>query len=456
MTRIRRTLCAFTVLLVLLPLAAIADVAKDLDRIFSESYAADEPGAAVIVIKDGQTVLRKAYGMADLEHGVALAPDMVFRLGSITKQFTAVAILMLAEEGKLKVSDDITQHLPGYPTPGKTITVEHLLTHTSGIPSYTGIAGWIEDKIRLDLSVEEMLDAWDDLELEFDPGSEFRYNNSGYFMLGAIVEAVSGMDYETFVEERIFKTLGMTHSYYGHHAEIIPKRARGYSHDGDGYVNARFLDMGQPYAAGSLLSTVDDLVKWDAALYTDKLLPAAALQRAWTSYKLADGEETGYGYGWAVGNHNGNEVIHHDGGIFGFSTDAIRIPEEKIYVAVLSNGNPMRPNKLTQKAARAMLGEAYENKEIKVDAKELERFVGVYRIDEETTRVVTLEDGQLYTQRNGSGKFAVRPMGDDTFFYEEVPGHARFVSEKGKVTGMEMHRWAAPVERAERTDEPDL
>ncbi len=455
MPSIRRALLCLAVVFVLVPLYAAADIAEDLDRLFSETYAADEPGAAVIVVRDGETVFRRAYGMADLEHGIPLQPDMVFRLGSITKQFTAVAILMLEQEGKLKVSDEITKHLPGYPTHGKTITVEHLLTHTSGIPSYTGIPGWMETKIRQDLSVEEMMDGWKDLDLEFDPGTQWRYDNSGYFMLGAVIEAASGMGYATFVEERIFKPLGMTSSFYGSHRRIIPKRARGYGGDGEGgWVNARFLDMGQPYAAGSLLSTVDDMAKWDASLYTDKLLPAEARERLWTSYELADGEDTGYGYGWQLGEHNGKKVVQHGGGIFGFRTDAIRIPEEKLYVAVLSNGHPANPGLLAQKAARALLGESYENRKIEVDAKDLERFVGVYRIDDETTRVVTLEDGQLYSQRTGGGKLALHPTGDDTFFYEEVSTLARFVSEGGKGTHMEMHRWARPVERAALTDEP--
>ena len=359
--RVTLAAACLAVLLVLTPVAACADnaVAEALERHFQESCKADAPGAAVIAVQDGETLFREACGLADLEHGIPLAPDMVFRLGSISKQFTAVAILMLEQEGKLEVSDEITRHLPDYPTHGKTITVEHLLTHTSGIPSYTGIEGWMAEKIRLDLDDEEMMEGWKDLPLEFEPGSRFAYNNSGYFMLGSIIEAISGMEYGVFIEEKIFKPLGMTSSYYDSETRIIPKRVHGYgpAEGGEGYVNAPFLDMDQPGAAGGLMSTVDDLARWDASLYTDQLLPAAARGRLWTSYKLTDGEETGYGYGWAVGEHGGKKIIHHAGGIFGFSTNAIRIPEEKFYVAVLANGGPLAPGQVSEQAARVFLGE---------------------------------------------------------------------------------------------------
>ena len=219
---------------VLTPLTADADdtaVAEALERHFQESCRADAPGAAVIAVQDGETLFRDACGLADLEHGIPLAPDMVFRLGSISKQFTAVAILMLEQEGKLEVSDEITRHLPDYPTHGETITVEHLLTHTSGIPSYTGLEGWMAEKIRLDLDDEEMMEGWKDLPLEFEPGSRFAYNNSGYFMLGSIIEAISGMEYGAFIEERIFKPLGMTSSLLrqrdADHPEASPRLRSG-------------------------------------------------------------------------------------------------------------------------------------------------------------------------------------------------------------------------------------
>ncbi|MCP4656536.1 MAG: serine hydrolase [bacterium] len=447
---------AFALLASLVGAETPGDLTAELDRIFADACPADEPGAAVIVTRDGKTILRKAYGMADLELGVALEPDMVFRLGSITKQFTAVAILMLEQEGKLKVSDDVTRHLPGYPTHGKTITIEHLLTHTSGIPSYTSLPGWME-KAREDLTVDELIAFTKDLPLEFDPGSRFRYNNSGYILLGAIIEAVSGMDYASFVEQRIFGPLGMDHSDYGSNSRIIPRRARGYHRDQGGYVNAPYLSMTQPYSAGALLANVDDLARWDAALYTDTLLPPAALARAWKPYQLADGESAGYGYGWQVGSLGERPVISHGGGIFGFATMAIRLPEERIYVAVLSNipGDRPDPGGLAQRVASALCGEPHELEAVDVDPAILDDYTGVYRINDSETRVVTVAEGRLFTQRTNNPKLEALPMSEDTFFYEGQLTRFWFVrGEDGEISHMVMQPWGAEGERAERTDEP--
>lgn len=450
------------VALALLPTAALAEtggepltgIAADLDNIFTDRYDPFGPGATVIITRDGETLLRKGYGMADMEHNIALQPDMVFRIGSITKQFTAVAVLMLEQEGKLKVSDEIQKYIPSYPKKEQPITVEHLLTHTSGIPSYTSIPGWMTSKIREDLSVSEMIDEWDDMDLEFEPGTQWKYNNSGYFMLGAVIEAASGMSYGDFIEKKIFAPLEMQSSFYDSETRIILKRVQGYQPQGAfDYANAPFLDMDQPGAAGGLMSTVDDLAKWDAALYTDKLLSAEARERLWTSYKLADGEDTGYGYGWAVGEHNGKRIIHHSGGIFGFATLGIRVPEEKLYIAVLSNGHRQGAGGSAQQAALAMLGDPYDFKAVPMEAKDLERFVGVYRMDEENVRVVTVENGQLFTQRTGGPKLPAMPMGDNSFFYPDSTIRFRFDTDGDTVKAMEMFMWAAPVAVAPLTDE---
>ncbi|MEO8360919.1 MAG: serine hydrolase domain-containing protein, partial [Vicinamibacteria bacterium] len=216
-------------------------------------YPADKPGATVIVVKDGKTVFRQAYGMADLELGVPMKPEMVLRLGSITKQFTATAILMLAEEGKLSLQDPIEKYLPGYPTHDKVITIEHLLTHTSGIQSYTAIPGWMTSRIIVPMKPLELIDGFKNAPMTFDPGEKYLYNNSGFILLGAIIEKVSGMPYAEFVEGRIFKPLGMTSSYYGDTERIIKNRVPGYTDDDQVVKNMAYLSMTQPYSAGSLL-----------------------------------------------------------------------------------------------------------------------------------------------------------------------------------------------------------
>ena len=211
--------------------ASVPDpLAATLDAMLTKLYPADAPGAAVIAVRDGRTVLRKAYGMADLELGVPLQPDMVFRIGSMTKQFTAVAMLMLVEEGKLAVSDPITKFLPDYPTGGKTITVEHLLTHTSGIKSYTEMPDFLAN-IRKDYTVPELIDHFKDEPMDFEPGERYQYDNSGYFLLGAIIEKASGMGYEAFLKQRIFDVVGMTQtsldSTLPHHPAPGPRLREG-------------------------------------------------------------------------------------------------------------------------------------------------------------------------------------------------------------------------------------
>lgn len=429
--------------------------AAPFERVMKDAYPADKPGAAVIVVKDGKTLFRKAYGMANLELGVPLQPDMVFRLGSITKQFTAAAILMLAEEGKLSVQDRIEKHLPGYPTHGHTITIEHLLTHTSGIQSYTGMPGWMNDRIMAPMKPQEIIDGFKKEPMNFAPGERYAYNNSGYILLGAIIEKLSGKSYEAFVKERIFDPLGMTSSYYDNSEPIIKRRAAGYTGDAKEPRNARYLSMTQPYAAGSLASTVDDLARWDQALAAGKVLKPESLAQAWKPFVLKSGEPTTYGYGWGPGKLRGRRSIAHGGGIFGFSTFAMSLPDDKVYVAVLCNSDSPAtdPGFLARKLAALAAGDPFpEWTEVKVDSAILERYAGVYRIDANSTRTVTVKDGRLYTQRSGAQLLAARASSPTEFFYAQSFTHFRFVVDaSGRATEMLMYQdGAAEAQRAPR------
>jgi len=300
---------------------------------------ADQPGAAAIVVRDGEVVYRKAIGMASMELGVPLQPDTVFRLGSITKQFTAAAVMLLVEDGRVALTDPIEKYLPGYPTQGHVITVEHLLTHTSGIQSYTAIPGWFPTRIRADLPLQELIDGFKKEPMQFAPGERYAYNNSAYVILGAVIEKASGETYERFLTRRIFEPLGMTSTFFGSNEPIIKRRAQGYSQENGVVRNAPFLSMTQPHAAGSLVSTVDDLAKWDGALLKGILLKPASLQRMATPYTLKDGSSTGYGYGLQVRQLRGHQSVEHGGGINGFSTFALSLPTERVYVAVLTNSD---------------------------------------------------------------------------------------------------------------------
>ena len=417
--------------------SAAQPLAARLDALFKPQYKADDPGATVIVVKNGKTVFRKAYGAADVAAKTPLTPGTVLRLGSITKQFTAVAILMLAEEGKLALNDPITRFFPDYPTQGKVITIEHLLTHTSGIVSYTGKSGYVAAMAK-DLTVAQMIDGFKNDPLEFEPGTQFRYNNSGYFLLGAIVERVSGTSYASFLEQRIFTPLGMKDTAYEGVERSNAPRATGYSAQDKGFAPAQPLSMSQPYAAGALVSTVDDLAKWDAAIAAGKLLKPASWKQAFTPYKLSPEKSTGYGYGWGVGTLQGTPVVDHGGGINGFRTHALRLPQQKVFVAVLSNADSgnANPEVLAKKAAALAIGKPImEPKEIKLDAGALDAFTGVYETDDKDKRTFTSRDGKLMMARGDRSPSALTPYSKNGFF---VPGTlARFEFERdaqGKVT----------------------
>lgn len=433
------------------------DLAAKIDAIMAGIYKPGEPGAAIIVRKDGQTVFRKGYGTADLELGVPIEPDMVFRLGSITKQFTAVSILMLAQEGKLGLQDEITKFLPDYPTQGKRITVEHLLTHTSGIQSYTDMPEWLP-LWRKDFTVKELVDFFKDKPMQFEPGRSWAYSNSGYILLGAIIEKVSGKTYEEFVTEKIFKPLGMKGSTYGSTERIIPRRIPGYQAGKGGFVNAPYLSMTQPYAAGSLLSTVDDLAVWSDAVFAGKLVRKEWLDKAFTPYTLANGESTGYGYGWLVGDFAGHRSIEHGGGINGFSTYEMTLPEDRIFVAILTNsaiaGRDPEPRAV--KIAWLALGLTEpERKAIRLAARDLDAFAGVYTNERKREFYVSREGDKLFAQQQGGSKDEFTPASATEFFLKDNPARFMFVKDSaGRVTGLRIKSRIGPAQVLTKTDKP--
>ncbi len=449
---------SFLLVIVVLLLASVTpaqqqNVATAIDEMLQKEFKANEPGAAVIVVKDDKTLFRKGYGMANLELGVAVEPDMIFRIGSITKQFTAVAILMLAEQGKLALTDEITKFLPEYPTQGKKITVEHLLNHTSGIKSYTSLPEWLP-LWRKDMSLDELFAIFKDKPMDFVPGDSWSYNNSAYVMLGAIIEKASGQSYKDFIEKRIFEPLGMKHSFYDSTSAIMPRRVSGYSRGKDGFVNCAYLSMSQPHAAGSLVSSVDDLALWDAALYTDKLLKPESLKRAWTPARLNDGRMTHYGYGWAMNEYEGHRMISHGGGINGFTTHARRLPDDRLFVSVLTNrdtGNP-NPEMLTKKIAALIIGKPYRAPvAITLPVATLDSYVGEYEVSEKEKVKISREENKLMLSM-GAAKVEILSSSETEFF--SPAGRFTFIKEGGKVTAMIWHNDYGLDQKAKRKEQP--
>lgn len=435
----------------------IKKLAKKIDFFLEKTYPANEPGAAVLAVKDGKIILRKGYGMANLELGIPIKPEMVYCIGSLTKQFTSAAIMKLAEEGKVSITDDIKKYLPDYPTHGHKITIHHLLNHTSGIKSYTDIPGMFS-LMRKDLTPKELIDFFKNQPMDFAPGERFLYSNSGYILLGAIIEKVSGKSYEAYIDDNIFKPLGMSNSYYGSNTRIIPHRVSGYEKGKNEITNASYLSMTIPYAGGSLLSTVDDLHRWYQALEAGKVLSQKSLEQMYTPTKLNNEKTHNYGYGWALGTLFGEKTIEHDGGVNGFYSYALRAPKKKVFVTVLTNCPWRQPaaSYVSKWIAAVLCGkELKEKKAVTLDAKVLEAIVGVYKVTEDILITVTLEGNQLYIQRGQILKLPVFAESETEFFFKAIFSHFTIVKDKdGRVIKMIMHWDVGDEEAVKISDKP--
>jgi CubicO group peptidase (beta-lactamase class C family) len=436
---------------------ADADLAKKIDAVMAEVYKPGEPGAAIIVRKGGKTIFRKGYGTADLELGIPVEPDMIFRLGSITKQFTAASILLLAEQDKLSLQDEITKFLPDYPTRGKKITVEHLLTHTSGIQSYTDMPEWLP-LWRKDFTVKELIDFFKDKPMQFEPGESWAYNNSGYILLGAIIEKASGLIYEQFLEKNIFVPLGMKHSFYGHTERIIPRRIPGYQKGKDGIINAPYLSMTQPYSAGALLSNVDDLAVWNDAVFSGKVVKKESLEKAFTPFVLKNGESTGYGFGWFASAIQGHRTIEHGGGIHGFSTYELTLPDDGLFLAILTNSSiaGRGPEPRAIKIAHLALGlTESENKAVALAEKDLDSLVGVYENAQKVEFYLTREGAKFFAQEAGGSKGEAFPASSEEFFFKDSPYRLKIArTAAGAVTGIRLRARLGPARVFARTNKP--
>jgi CubicO group peptidase (beta-lactamase class C family) len=313
-----------------------------LDELLNKYTEYGQFNGSVLVADHGKVIYKKGFGLANREWDISNAPDTKHRLGSITKQFTAMLIMQLVAEGKLDLQATVFKYLPDYSkVNGEKITIHQLLNHTSGTPNYTSFPNFFKELSRNPYTPTEMVRMYADSILDFTPGERFSYSNSGYITLGAIIEKVTGKSYEEVLQEKIFTPLKMNNSGYDHHNTILKKRAAGYEMKGSKPENAPYIDMSTPYAAGSMYSTVEDLFIWDQALYTEKLLPKKYRDMMYEKYVPAFGQY--YGYGWSVGyfpvgnTKDSTEIIGHGGGINGFNTLITRMPKEKSTIILLNN-----------------------------------------------------------------------------------------------------------------------
>lgn len=418
----------------------------ELDAYLNELSEQKRFSGSVLVAKDGQILLSKGYGMANYEHDVPNMPQTKFRLASITKQFTATAIMLFQERDLLSVTDTISKYIPDYPN-GDKITIHHLLTHTSGIPNITSFPDYKKKKIKPH-TLERLIERFKNKPLDFEPGERFQYSNSGYMLLSYIVEKVSGQKYEVFVTENIFKPLGMNDSGFDTSSAILKNRASGYSLENDVLVNSDYIDMSFPAGAGALYSTVEDLYRWDRALYSNKLLSKKSIDTIFFAYKnvTADKKQDfpGYGYGWITRKSKGRSIVEHSGAIEGFSNDIRRYLEEKLCVIVLGNIARTKAERISQTLAAIALGEKYEwpKKRIvfKIDPVIYDQYIGKYKFNDNFTVNIIRQDNMLFAQQNGRAKIQLFPESETEFFQKYIDIQVAFVKDaNGKVRQLILH-----------------
>lgn len=421
------------------PLDAAA-LEKKIDELVAGHMKVHGFSGSLLLAKDGKPLVAKGYGYANVEWQIPNTPKTKFRIGSITKQFTSMIVMQLRERGKIKLEDSICLYYAPCPDAWKPVTIHHLLTHTSGIPTYTGIKEWREVNM-VPKTTDQIIAFFRDLPLQWTPGEKYAYNNSGYFLLGVVIEKITGKKYEEALQEMVLTPLGLTDTGYDWTRTIIPRRASGYTGSGATLRNTPPLDMQQPYAAGSLYSTVEDLLKWEQALYTEKLLPEAAKQTMWTPFK------ENYAYGWSIAPPSatafgGHTRMHHGGGINGFSAMIVRMPEPKLTVVVLSNNDSASASAVARDLAAIYFGHKYEVPStpptVAVDPAVIDRYVGKYQVGPNVL-VISREGNNLMAQPEGGRQVAMQASSDTQFFATVPAVRLTFVmGTDGKVTHLLM------------------
>jgi D-alanyl-D-alanine carboxypeptidase len=378
------------------------------------AFRADEriPGLSVAVVRGADTLLYKGYGLANVEDSVPATTATVYRIGSITKQFTASGILRLVEQGKIQLDAPLSAYLPNFPEPGRRATIRQLLTHTSGIPSYTDLSSF-PDKRRTDLTDDQLLALVDRRPLDFPPGTRWHYDNSGYYILGVILQHLTGTPYGTYIEQTIAKPLGLNDTRYCATAPLIPRRADGYSLDSNTVINADWLSMNLPGAAGALCSTVGDLLKWQRALTNGQVVNPATYRQMTTPAVLADGKSTRYGFALSAYALHGHPTVEHSGGINGFSSQLSYFPADSLSVVVLLNTDAASSSVLARQIAELVLGAPDAGSaNLPVDTADRRRDVGTYTAAGDHLQI---EDHDGHLVMAGRHVRALRYQGNNRF-----------------------------------------
>ncbi|MBS1597787.1 MAG: serine hydrolase [Bacteroidetes bacterium] len=408
----------------------IPETIDELLKVYSKQYAFN---GSVLVAQKGNIILQKGYGYKNWSSHSLNDEKTIFQVGSITKQFTAVAILQLQQKKLLSVQDNIDKYVPGFPN-GDKITIEHLLTHTSGIPNYTNDNEFMKTGALKAITPEKLIELFKNKPLEFAPGEKYNYSNSGYVLLGYIIEKITGKSYFSFIRENILQPLHMDHSGFDFKSLKNTDKATGYFKlTAKTNQPATIIDSSASYAAGALYTTVGDLFKWDRGLYTGQIIDTASLSQAFVPHK------SNYGYGWIIDSSYNKKILMHDGGIFGFESFVARIPEDETCIILLDNHQCNQLPKIAEEINAIIDNQPYEfpllRKEIDVAPSILKQYVGEYQLAPNINLSIYLEDGQLVAQVTGQGKVELYAERDNFFFTKIVKAQLEFFKDAdGKVT----------------------
>jgi CubicO group peptidase (beta-lactamase class C family) len=418
----------------------LAQDPKRIDEVVKSYVTSRGFMGSVLVARAGEILFSKGYGSADLEWAIPNSPDTKFRLGSVTKQFTAASILLLEERGKLNVNDPVKKYMPDAPPAWDKITIFNLLTHTSGIPNFTSFPDYAKLE-PFTTTPAQLVARFKDRPLDFQPGESWNYSNSGYVLLSYLLEKITGGSYADFLRENIFTPLGMKDSGYDSNSAVIWHRASGYAVNGARIENASFVNMTVPQGAGGLYSTTEDLLKWEQGLFGGKLLKPESLKKMTTPFK------NDYAFGLVVHTTGGHKIIEHNGGIEGFSTVLTYSPEEKLTVVVLENVVPgAPPGEIAGKLAALARGETVtvlsEREEITLDSKTLQRYVGVYRMQSGANMQISLENNQLFSKLATQPAIPIFPESKTMFFPKVVDAEIEFTKDDagGRPTDLILHQ----------------
>ena len=417
---------------------------QEFETILKSQFSEDSPGGAILIAKEDRILYRNAMGLANLEKQMSLKPEHTFRIGSITKQFTAMAILKLAYEGKLSLQDSIQKFIPGFTRNTSAIRIAHLLNHTSGLQNQQNIAGWDSITSEKKITPIKLINLFKHKKPAFEPGSSYQYSNLGYMVLTHIIEVVAQQSYGEYLTSNFFVPLGMKNTGYGDEG-INRNGVVGYSRNHSGYKQAAYLNMDIPQGAGGLVSTVDDLYKWNQAVFSGEG-PGKYLGDSHRPSRLNNGKEFAYGNGWQLGQVQGRKAIKHDGIINGFVSYQLYLPKEKTYVVILTNCDcTEKIVQLAAKLAAVAIDDSYVYKGMDLSKDILKKYQGMFASNTGAEKIVQLQDGVLYYFSKGGRKLPLLPLTKNKFHEESELEKLTFVSnETGAVVRFDLENLDLP------------